>query len=228
MNRYLLKFEKSGQIRYTSHLDLLRLFRRTFKRAGVELLYSQGFNPHPKMSFAQPLSLGYTSIGEYLEFETRIPYNESFLVATLNTMLPYGVKALDCREVSDTRKSAASLVRWADYQVSLPETHTFPTEQQMREFLEQKEILVTKRAKKGKEFVEINIKPMIDEVKLGVNEEGKPVILMKIRAGSESNLNPELLLGALFTFSDISLEKYDSCIKRLDLYGDKGRPLYEE
>ena len=70
MSRYVVKFYKEGVLRYISHLDLLRLFKRSFKRVDIKLQYSQGFNPHPKMSFAQPLSLGYDSRGEYLEIET--------------------------------------------------------------------------------------------------------------------------------------------------------------
>ena len=61
MGRYLLKFTKEGNIRYISHLDLLRVFQRAMKRAGISLRYSQGFNPHAKISFAHPLSLGYSS-----------------------------------------------------------------------------------------------------------------------------------------------------------------------
>ena len=68
--RYVLKFTKSGYVKYISHLDLLRLFKRAFKKTGLTLKYSQGFNPHPKMGFAQPLSLGYSSICELIEYET--------------------------------------------------------------------------------------------------------------------------------------------------------------
>ena len=57
MGQYAIKFSKQGFICYTSHLDLLRLFKRAFKKAGIKLAYSQGFNPHPKMGFAQPLVL---------------------------------------------------------------------------------------------------------------------------------------------------------------------------
>ena len=70
MNRYFMIFSKTGYIKYISHLDMLRLFKRAFKRTGIALEFSHGFNPHPKMGFAQPLSLGYTSLGEYIEFET--------------------------------------------------------------------------------------------------------------------------------------------------------------
>ena len=66
MSKYVLTFSKSGLIRFTSHLDMLRLFKRGFRRAGIELKYSQGFNPHPRMGFAQPLSLGYLAEAELL------------------------------------------------------------------------------------------------------------------------------------------------------------------
>ena len=68
MNRYVIKFEKDGYVKYTSHLDILRIFKRSFKKTGLALKYSQGFNPHPKMGFAQPLSLGYSSKCELIEF----------------------------------------------------------------------------------------------------------------------------------------------------------------
>jgi radical SAM-linked protein len=228
VSRYLFKFEKTGQLRYISHLDLLRLFRRTFKRLGVELVYSQGFNPHPKMSFAQPLSLGYTSESEYLEFETRIPYNEDFLVASMNSALPYGIEVLDCRTVPDSVKTAASRVRWASYEVRLPEGRQLPTESQLREFLNQDKILITKPIKKGKDYKQIDIRPMIGQLKLNVNDEGDRVLFMKIHAGSESNLNPELLLNPLFEFAGIPLEKYEPQVKRLELYGQNGQPLYAD
>ena len=68
MNRYVMKFYKDGYVKYTSHLDLLRIFKRSFKKTGLALQYSQGFNPHPKMGFAQPLSLVYTSKCELIVF----------------------------------------------------------------------------------------------------------------------------------------------------------------
>ena len=70
MAKYILTFSKTGTICYTSHLDMMKMFKRVFKRAGIKQSYSQGFNPHPKMTFAQPLSLGYWGLGELLEFET--------------------------------------------------------------------------------------------------------------------------------------------------------------
>ena len=81
MSKYAIVFSKTGYIRYTSHLDLLRLFKRAFRRAGIPVAYSHGFNPHPKMSFAQPLSLGYAAEEELLEFETEDPFDMSSAVS---------------------------------------------------------------------------------------------------------------------------------------------------
>ena len=71
MYKYTIVFSKTGLVKYISHLDMLRLFKRAFRRAGIELAYSQGFNPHPKMGFAQPLSLGYEAEAEYWSWRPR-------------------------------------------------------------------------------------------------------------------------------------------------------------
>lgn len=225
MNRYLLKFEKTSHLRYTSHLDLLRMFRRAFKRAGIELVYSKGFNPHPKMSFAQPLSLGYTGTGEYLEIETTIPYNGDFLVSLVNSTLPFGVKIINCTLISNPGKSIASTVKYALYEASLPDDHDLPSRDQIDDYLNSDTIIVSKLVRKRKETIDIDIKPMIVRLSLGKNDEDKPSILMNIHAGSESNLNPELLLQSLFDFCKIPLEKYAPRIKRIELYSKDGQAL---
>ena len=96
MQKYLLKFEKTGDIRYISHLDLMRQFQRAFKRSGIHLAYSQGFNPHPKMSFGQPLSLGFTSTGEYLEFESAECMDNEDIKERLNVTFPTGIHISGC------------------------------------------------------------------------------------------------------------------------------------
>lgn len=96
MNKYVIKFTKQGYIRYTSHLDMLRLFKRTFKKCGIDMAYSKGFNPHPKMGFAQPLSLGYTSSCEYLELETKEHYEPKEIMERIVKYMPEGVELLSC------------------------------------------------------------------------------------------------------------------------------------
>ena len=94
MPKYVLEFEKKGLVRYTSHLDMLRLFKRAFKTAGIPLEYSNGYNPHPKMGFAQPLSLGYTSASELLEFTTSDSLRCEIVLGSLKERMPQGINLL--------------------------------------------------------------------------------------------------------------------------------------
>ena len=62
-----MRFSKSGTMKFIGHLDVMRYFQKAFRRAGLDMLYSQGYSPHPLLSFAQPLGIGLTSDGEYLD-----------------------------------------------------------------------------------------------------------------------------------------------------------------
>ena len=101
--RYVIKFSKGGYAKYTSHLDLLRFFKRAFRKTGVDLKYSQGFNPHPKLSFAQPLSLGYLGDNELVEFETNTCQDPVELENILNNANIEYDKTIDTSEDGDKK-----------------------------------------------------------------------------------------------------------------------------
>lgn len=91
-------FEKTGNAIWISHLDLMRLFQRAFKRAGLPLKHTQGFNPRPSVSIALPLSVGVQSHCELLDFDldTTEIISNSQIVSRLNGALVEGVKVLEC------------------------------------------------------------------------------------------------------------------------------------
>src|SRR5659263_649326 len=120
MYRYIVKFSKFGYIKYISHLDLMRLFKRSFKRMGVQLEYSQGFNPHPKMGLAQPLYIGYERSGEILEFETVDKINKENILEILNLAMPEGIKIIEFKEIKAEGKSLAAITEFAEYRIKLP------------------------------------------------------------------------------------------------------------
>ena len=93
-------FEKTGNAIWVSHLDLMRLFQRSFKRAGLLLTHTQGFNQRPSVSIALPLSVGVESKCELLDFEldTSEMVSNSQIVSRLNKALVDGVRVLDCYE----------------------------------------------------------------------------------------------------------------------------------
>ena len=96
MGKLRLIFTKEGRAVYISHLDLLRTFQRVFLRQGLVLRHSQGFHPHPILSFALPLSVGQASDCEILDFETDGETDGSGLPEALNRFMPEGVRASDC------------------------------------------------------------------------------------------------------------------------------------
>lgn len=219
MSRYVIKFYKEGVLRYISHLDLLRLFKRSFKREGIRLQYSQGFNPHPKMSFAQPLSLGYSSTGEYIEFETTQPYPTEEIKEKMNRILPEGMGILSCEELSDAGKTLAAMTNAADYEISIPcpEGGNADISQLAAAYLSQDAITVFKHQRKSGKDVEIDIKPMIHAFE-GQADNNNIMLLCKLSAGSTANLSPELILSSFCSHSGIPYDRTEVKIKRKEIY----------
>lgn len=221
MNQYVIKFSKEGALCYISHLDLLRLFKRAFKRAGILLAYSKGFNPHPKMSFAQPLSLGYSGLGEYLEFETEIPYKVSELKALIEKQMPEGIRALQCREGDGQKKSLAARTKAAEYIIGIPLGKELAegADSLCARFLSQEEILVPKRQKKSKQMKDINIRDKIQSMNFVAVGENL-LITALLDSGSESNLSPELLIQAILKFLGSETERAEISVMRTKLIFD--------
>ncbi len=233
MGRLLIKFTKEGDIRYISHLDLLRVFQRAFRRTDIKLRYSQGFNPHPKISFAMPLSLGFESLGEYVEVETESGQSPEEIVRDLAESMPPGISVLACTPLAETSKtSPAAAVSFASY------TAEYRGDQpDMREdlvsaiipFLMQKEIISVKYSKKKKKDVETDIRPSIHSLSSG--SEKRLLLTMFLKAGNEGNLNPEQLIRALCRFRKREYAEYEWRYRRQDMFFEdrKGRirPLTE-
>ena len=147
-NRYVIKFTKNGYIKYTSHL-----IKRAFKKTGITLGYSQGFNPHPKMGFAQPLSLGYSSRYELIEFETVENHATEDIMKRLMGQMPSGINIVSCSTLDDKVKSLAADADSAEYRIWIPTAHS---EKELKEMLQvylaQEEISALKKSKKRNEY----------------------------------------------------------------------------
>ncbi len=219
MSRYVIKFSKEGNIRYISHLDLLRLFKRSFKRVGVRLQYSQGFNPHPKMSFAQPLSLGYYGLAEYLEFETTEPCDSREILKKTRAVMPEGIHLLSCEEFPAAGKTLAALTEGASYEIVIPAGEDFDgnLEILLKEYLEQPQILFLKHQKKSGKDIEVDIKPMIAEIS-GTVDNNNIMLTMKLSAGSTANLSPEIVLASFCEFAGIAYDRAEVSIIRTEIY----------
>ncbi len=223
INRYIISFSKDGYIKYTSHLDMVRLFERVFKRGDIRLAYSQGFNPHPKLIFAQPLSLGYTSESEQIEIETKVFYEAEELRKTMNDLMPEGievfkVEALEPPKLNEGSRTIASKVVGAEFSIEIPLSEDFYGDfgEIVINFLAQDTIKAWKKQKKKKDLKEIDIKPMIHELeafeKMAKNVEtgkieSKLILKARVDQGSASNLSPELIIPAFLEFTGIKCHR---------------------
>ena len=217
MAKYLLAFEKKNTMKYLSHLDLLRLFKRAFRSAEVNLLFSEGFNPHPRMAFGQPLSLGYESLEEWLEIETQNELNLDFVQEKMNQYLPQGIQITGIKKQNSWSKSIASTCQQAHYQIILPiGPCSLDADNLLHLFLAQKEILVEKSSKKHKEIQIVNIKPMIRFVTLS-REDDFLIMNADLDAGSQSNLSPELLIQGFLRFSQLQIPRHQIKVLRTKL-----------
>ena len=217
-NMYVIKFAKNGYMKYISHLDTVRLFRNTFKIAGVELAYSQGFNPHPKMSFAQPLPLGYSSTCEIIEFETVEDIEPGAIIDAMNAVIPKGIALINCERLKTGGSFAARLTA-AEYEISMPYDPTRARDigELCGGFLKQSRIPVEKRQKKTGQKKEIDIKSMIRSFSFALTDD-KIILLATLDAGSVSNLSPELLIPAFVSFSGIEIAREEIDVNRSGLF----------
>lgn len=211
--RYLIKFSKEGYLKYISHLDMIRLFKRAFKKSGLHLEHSQGFNPHPKMTFAQPLSLGYTSIGELLEIETKMDFEPLEVKKKLQETMPDGIMITGCEVINDKNKGVAGRVIEAEYVIEIDDFDKNNVKK-IDEFINLKEIKVLKKQKKKKELKEIDIKPKIRSLKYKISDCNKLIMTTKVDCGSSSNLNPDLIIKALSLYLDIEIPSENVEIQR--------------
>ena len=183
-------YEKKGRAKYISHLDINRLMQRVFKRAGLPVWYTEGFNPHMYLTFALPLSLGYESEFESMDFHLTREMDFAEVKRILNNNMPEGLSVTAV--VAPVYKPAD--IAAADYTITIAADCPAETlRQSFAGFFGSETIEVVKKTKRGEHTV--NIKPDITLLALQT-EENAVICRMRFPAGSEKNYNPSLLLDA--------------------------------
>ena len=188
-----LLFEKTGNAVYISHLDLMRLFQRAFKRGGLNLKHTQGFSPRAMVSIALPLSVGVESRCEILDYELvnqDVTFEE--VRDRINASLPAGVKVLDAYDSPRKPKDLTHL----DVGIGLEYDNGVPegTVDAIRELFRRDSVIVTKRGKNGP--VDQDIIPMI--FNLEVNEISGCELELTARVCAQNpSLNPQQMVTAI-------------------------------
>lgn len=216
--RIIAKFEKLDAVKFVSHLDVQRLFQRTFRRANIPFQYSKGFNPHPVMSFATALSVGYTSNAEWLEIETVEDIALDGFVNSVNATLPDGFRLSAAFECDETQKKALTALMYAaKYTVRLDNSacDASQIETELNRLLEG-EIIVLKKTKGG--MKDVDMRPLIHSIKPHVCDDAVVLDIIGYINASGS-LNLELVLGKLFEALN---KEYDYHVNRDAIYSASG------
>lgn len=221
-------------MRYISHLDIMRLFQRTLKRTGIKLKYSEGYSPHPKMSIAQPLSLGYTSRGEYFEFETLDNFAPDDIKNRLNSSMPEGIEMVYCGALKKTKKAMGAIITKGEYFIGVDEISSAEEVRALcdaiAELKNQKEILIEKVQKKTGKIKQIDIRQKIDDVTVIEADSNHVLIKTMVDTGSNSNLNPEQIIVKLKEYMGNMLQTMEFHVQREEMFTESENgdliPLY--
>lgn len=203
MREVRLRFSKQGRLKYISHLDINRAMGRAMKRAQIPLWYTEGFNPHPYMSFSLPLSLGVESLCESVNIRIIGEITNDEIKSRMNAVLPDDLKIL---EVYDDFSDCGEIA-YSDYVYKFIFNDNENALKKLENVLSSDEILALKKGKQGRKrvFKETNIKPFIDKYAISIRD-NMVVLNVRLCAGTDKNLNPTLLFDTLLRLADTDYE----------------------
>lgn len=212
----------------------MRLFERTFRRANIPIKYSEGFNPQPKLSIANPLALGIASCSEYMDIQLQEKMPEEVFINKANAQLPEGIRIIKVKYI-DESKSLSSLISWSCYEIKFHATNIEDVEeleQLIKKWLEEEKIVITKTKRKRNRIIkkERNIRNLIGNVvvKLKGSSTQKDtdhiVLNCLLKAGDKGNLNPRDFIKAMDKYLRMGIDWDAVEINRIALFieTDKG------
>ncbi len=220
-----IKFSKTGHMKFVGHLDTMRYFQKAIRRSGLPAAFSGGYSPHMIMSFAAPLGVGTTSLGEYFDVELTETVATDEIERRLNAVMTEGVSVCCARKVEDGKASTAmALVAAADYLVWFRQGKepSVSWQEKLGEFISQKEIIVTKKTKRSEKTVDI--RPYIYQMEA---REGD--VFLKLASASSNYTKPELVMDTFLKWMGEEIRPYAYMTERREVYaaaGDEKNPRF--
>ncbi|MCL2149432.1 MAG: TIGR03936 family radical SAM-associated protein [Dehalococcoidia bacterium] len=205
MNRLRVRFGRGVALKFISHLDLTRVWHRALRRAGIALAYSEGFNPHPRLSLAAPLQLGATSEAELMDVYTVQPLAAATFADRLRMELPLG---LDIMQVVPVRMNLPALqaqVRFADYLVKVNALDEPGLGQAILALLECRSLPWQHQRDTG--VKSYDLRPLIASLRLTAYMEGVATLDMRLRSDASGTGRPEQVVRALGLDSPLDIHR---------------------
>jgi radical SAM-linked protein len=194
MYRLRVRFKRGEEIKFISHLDIIRLWHRALRRAGIELAYSEGFNPHPRISLAAPLALGITSEAELMDVFINKNISPHSFTALVSRQLPSGIEILQVYQIAPILPSLQSQVRYAQYTVEIKE-EAKNIEAAIASLLAQEHLPWQHQRDTGPKSYDL--RTLIDDLWLDSWHDNCGVIGMRLRCSSSGSGRPEQVIKAL-------------------------------
>lgn len=200
MNRIRFRYARGKEVRYLSHLDLLRLFQRALRRAGLPLAYTLGFRPRLRLSLAAPLPVGVTASKEYGEVFMVEPVSPASFRRRLTGQLPQGLALTGAVAVPEGAPPLAAEINAALYHAAWKSGRPAPAAELLYETLEKflaQPVIMIHRFGKGGKITRKNIRPYIFSAKLQPPDERGPVLRLLLQVGSKGGVSPFRFLEQL-------------------------------
>jgi len=216
------RFEKLQQVKYISHLELMTFFRRAFRRAGIPLAYSKGFNPHVLLSLSPPLKVGMTGRNEYFDLELSDEIRIENFITLVNGELPEGLQIMGAVNIPEKTKPLMAVINTAVYVFDMIFSSNIQREEEMiNKFLAENSIIIT-RQRRNKKDIELDIRPLISSGEL--IEPGK--WKFQVQCSSQGNLRVEEISKTLADyFTEVKFVPVIN-VEREGLYVKIGADLY--
>ncbi|MCK4272855.1 TIGR03960 family B12-binding radical SAM protein [bacterium] len=198
-SRMRIHYVKKAPLQYLSHLDLIRLFERTIRRADLPIAYTEGFHPHPKIAFGPPLPLGMTSRAEYLDIQFTNPHVGD-LASRLRSHLPPGIEIKATNVLFRKTQALTAAINIAEYRAKLSGFNISENFPGVLSDLLTADHLIVKRVT-PKETKKVDIRKNILDLRLG-GPKGREFLNMRLRIGEAGHVRPQEVLAAVLDLSD--------------------------
>lgn len=195
--KYRICYQKNDPLIFISHLDLQKTFQRSFRRAKIRLAYSEGFSPHPKMTYSPPLSLFVSSAQEYLDIELNTALSVPEIEKRLRENLPESLVINSVKQLQINEPSLADLIGWGEYEIKIYLPSSNPTVcKDIEEYYHNSESILIEKKNKKKQLVKKDIKPSIRSLSCTLTGENL-LIRCELSLSNDTLLNPHILATAL-------------------------------
>jgi len=220
--RAMIRFGKQPRLRFISHLDLQRFFQRALNRTGLPIAFSQGFNPHPLLSFGSALALGWTSEYEIIDVKLAVPMGRKRTEEAMRAALPVDLPVLEVKLVDDKHPAPMAMVYASDYEIELSGETAEATLNAIDTFLAKDVVMAMRKTKSGEK--EVDIRPWafsIERTEKGMN--------VRLKATEKDTLKPDLLVRTLAAIAGVDAPEakiHRKCLLGADADGEL-KPLME-